>query len=213
MISVNHCHEPGYTCLCKQCRSRWVGFFRSQLIWICTVCHQVCEFIATIQIKQSDWLKIRSGCGILIYSAGQGLSFASNSLQVKWKLMVQPHAINFNNSTEFQMCTINNILWGAICTIQLYALCNMTSQSHQKLTRTSVVHCGKANITPYANGKTPTQTVHLHSLVRVFTICQYILQVYRIPLPMVLRFCPCTELHLGTCLYEAYHPLCHVMNQ
>ena len=26
-------------CLCKQCRSRSVGFWRSQLIWICTVCH------------------------------------------------------------------------------------------------------------------------------------------------------------------------------
>ena len=26
-------------CLCKQCRSRSIGFFRSQLIWICTVCH------------------------------------------------------------------------------------------------------------------------------------------------------------------------------
>ena len=26
-------------CLCKQCRSRSVGFGRSQLIWICTVCH------------------------------------------------------------------------------------------------------------------------------------------------------------------------------
>ena len=25
-------------CLCKQCRSRSVCFFRSQLIWICTVC-------------------------------------------------------------------------------------------------------------------------------------------------------------------------------
>ena len=24
-------------------------------------------------IKQSDWLTIRSGCGILIYSSGQGL--------------------------------------------------------------------------------------------------------------------------------------------
>ena len=29
--------EPGYTLLCKQCRSRSVGFWRSQLIWICTV--------------------------------------------------------------------------------------------------------------------------------------------------------------------------------
>ena len=26
-------------CLCKQCRSRSVGFWRSQLIWICIVCH------------------------------------------------------------------------------------------------------------------------------------------------------------------------------
>ena len=65
--------NPDIACLCKQCRSRSVGFWRSQLIWICTVCHQVCEFIATIRIKQSDWLKIRSGHGILIYSAGQGL--------------------------------------------------------------------------------------------------------------------------------------------
>ena len=32
--------------------------------------------MATIQIKQTDWLKIRSGCGILIYSAGQGLKLS-----------------------------------------------------------------------------------------------------------------------------------------
>ena len=65
--------SPDILYICKQCRSRSVGFWRSQLIWICTVCHQVCEFIAKALIKQSDWLKIRSGCGILIYSAGQGL--------------------------------------------------------------------------------------------------------------------------------------------
>ena len=28
-------------------------------------------------IKLSDWLKIRNGCGILIYSAGQGLSIGA----------------------------------------------------------------------------------------------------------------------------------------
>ena len=66
--------NPDIPCLCKQCRSRSVGFFRSQLIWICSVCHKVYEFIATNQIKQSDWLKIRSGCVIFIYSAGQGLN-------------------------------------------------------------------------------------------------------------------------------------------
>ena len=31
--------EHNTPCLSKQCRSRSVGFFRSQLIWICTVCH------------------------------------------------------------------------------------------------------------------------------------------------------------------------------
>ena len=31
--------NPDIPCLCKQCRSRSVGFWRSQLIWICTVWH------------------------------------------------------------------------------------------------------------------------------------------------------------------------------
>ena len=31
--------NPDIPCLCKQCRSRSVGFWRSQLIWLCTVCH------------------------------------------------------------------------------------------------------------------------------------------------------------------------------
>ena len=66
--------NPDIPCLCKQCSSRSVGFFRSQLIWSCTVCHYVCNSIPTIWIKQSDWLKIRSGRGILIYSAWQGLT-------------------------------------------------------------------------------------------------------------------------------------------
>ena len=59
--------------LCKQCRFSSAGFSRSQLIWICTVYHQVCEFDLTILIKQSDWLKCRSGCGFLIYSTWQGI--------------------------------------------------------------------------------------------------------------------------------------------
>ena len=60
-------------CLCKQCRSRSVGFFRSQLIWICTVCH----YVNLYQYPGSSNLtggKYWNGCGILIYSAGQGLS-------------------------------------------------------------------------------------------------------------------------------------------
>ena len=43
--------NPDMSCLCKQCRSRSVGFWRSQLIWISTVCHLVCEFVSTIWIK------------------------------------------------------------------------------------------------------------------------------------------------------------------
>ena len=60
-------------CLCKQCRSRSVSFWRRQLIWICTVCHLICEFVSTTWIKQLYWLTIRNGCGILRYSAWQGL--------------------------------------------------------------------------------------------------------------------------------------------
>ena len=33
--------NPDIPCLCKQPRSRSVGFWRSQLIWSCTVCHYV----------------------------------------------------------------------------------------------------------------------------------------------------------------------------
>ena len=39
------------SCLCKQCRSRSVGFWRSTLIWIGTVCHLVCEFVSQTWIK------------------------------------------------------------------------------------------------------------------------------------------------------------------
>ena len=65
--------NPDIHYLCKQRRSRSVGFCRSQLIWICIVCHSVCESISTTLIEWSDRLKIRNGCDFLIYSAGQWL--------------------------------------------------------------------------------------------------------------------------------------------
>ena len=43
--------NPNILCLGKQCRSRSVGFWRSQLIWICTVCHWDFEFVSTTRIK------------------------------------------------------------------------------------------------------------------------------------------------------------------
>ena len=68
LVLLNH----DIPCLYKQNRSRSVGLWRSQLIWICTVCHSVCGLTSTIWIKESDWLTIRSGRGILIYVAWQG---------------------------------------------------------------------------------------------------------------------------------------------
>ena len=47
--------NPDKPCLCKQCRSRSVGFCRSQLIWICTVCNKVCEFCIN-NLDQAIWL-------------------------------------------------------------------------------------------------------------------------------------------------------------
>ena len=49
--TINPCPtEPGYI-LPIQCRSRSVDFFRSQLIWICTFCHSVCDYVSTTWIK------------------------------------------------------------------------------------------------------------------------------------------------------------------
>ena len=96
--------NPDILCLCKQCRSRSVGFWRSQLIWLCTVCHLLCEFIATIQIKQSDWLKIRSGCGILIYSAWQGLT-GWQRVTVSYEALAPDKALFFQpKSTDILNC-------------------------------------------------------------------------------------------------------------
>ena len=64
--------NPDIPCLCKQCRSRSVGFWRSQLIWICTV---LSMHIYSNNLDEVIWLAgIRSEHGIFIYSAGQGLT-------------------------------------------------------------------------------------------------------------------------------------------
>ena len=53
--------NPDIPCLFKQCRSRSVGFWRSQLIWICTVCHLASEFIAEILISNQIGWKLEVG--------------------------------------------------------------------------------------------------------------------------------------------------------
>ena len=47
--------EHDMSCLCKQCRSRSVCFWRSQLIWTCTVCH-VIMWISIYNQDQTIWL-------------------------------------------------------------------------------------------------------------------------------------------------------------
>ena len=47
--------EPDMPCVCKWCRSDQLTL----LIWICTVCHTVSEFVSTTRITLSDWLTIK----------------------------------------------------------------------------------------------------------------------------------------------------------
>ena len=65
--------NPDIPCLCKECRSDQLASFRSQLIWICSL--SICMWIYSNNLEQanSDLLKIRSGRGILIYLAWEGL--------------------------------------------------------------------------------------------------------------------------------------------
>ena len=63
--------NPDMPYLCKHYRSRSTGFW-SQLIWICTICHWVCEFIPHPG-SSNIWLAIWNGRGILIHLALQEL--------------------------------------------------------------------------------------------------------------------------------------------
>ena len=98
--------NPERPCYCKQCRSRSVGFWRSQLIWTCTVCHSVYELMSTIWIKIPDWLKIRIGCGILIYSAWHGLRvrFRLNKTRFSILVVFANHSKAFHSSVAGLLC-------------------------------------------------------------------------------------------------------------
>ena len=83
-------------CLCEQCRSRSVGFWRSQLIWICTVGHWVCEFLSITKIKYIDWLKIGNGRGIIVYSA--------------WKVLIALMVL-YSLQTVFVVVNVSNMIY------------------------------------------------------------------------------------------------------
>ena len=96
--------NPDIPCLCKRCRSR------SQLIWICTVCHSVCEFISAIWIKESDWLTIRNGYGILIYSAWQVLRTSFLSWCFSYMFFISILQINDKENRAGCFHVHNNVL-------------------------------------------------------------------------------------------------------
>ena len=59
--------ELRYACLCKQCRSRSVGFFRSQLIWIYTVIKYVNLYPQPGSSNLIGW-KLKVGVASLLLS-------------------------------------------------------------------------------------------------------------------------------------------------
>ena len=61
---------------------------------------KVFEFVSTTWIKKSDWQKIRSGHGILIYSAWQGLSCPEDRLR---RIFADYHGMIFANSPRYSL--------------------------------------------------------------------------------------------------------------
>ena len=94
--------KPDILCLCKQCRSRSVGFWRSQLIWKGTVCHNVNLYRQSWSRNLIGWNS--SGRGILIYSAGQGLihSIVSRIYSEK-KISLNPYFTDCASSWTFSI--------------------------------------------------------------------------------------------------------------
>ena len=99
---------------CPVLANRLVGFWRSQLIWICSVCHLICEFLSKTRIKWSDWLEIRSGHGILIYSAWEG--FISKSFQT-YTYIQCTRKLNWSTRN----CTFGHVCLAKIC-IRLHSV-------------------------------------------------------------------------------------------
>ena len=76
---------------------------------IYTACHSVSEFVSKIWIKQSDWLKIRNGRGIIIHSAGQGL-------RIVWLYISCSKWVMLLNTTSRVYITLYNSLYQIVIT-------------------------------------------------------------------------------------------------
>ena len=71
--------NPDMSCLCKQCRPRSsVGFWRSQLIWICTIAIKYMYVNLYQQSGSSNLIGWKLEKGVAsFYSAGQGLMLST----------------------------------------------------------------------------------------------------------------------------------------
>ena len=78
LVQVN----PDMSCLCKQCRSRSVGFLKKPTD-LDLHCLPFSIWIYINNLDQVIWLaeNIRIGRGILIYSAGNGLIIKMQNIQ------------------------------------------------------------------------------------------------------------------------------------
>ena len=112
--------NPDMPCLCKQCTSRSVLQKPTYLdlhclslsIWICI----------TNWIKQSDWLKIRSGRGVFVYSAWQGLIINPQLMQmilIGWCIIKPDYHYHIFGMKTRQHNMLHNMKWhmknGPLC--------------------------------------------------------------------------------------------------
>ena len=80
-LSLNHSlAEHDMPCFSKQCRSKSVGFCRSQLIWICTVVIKYVNFYQ--KPKSSNLIGWKVGMASYFYSAWQGFSYLYLDVQL-----------------------------------------------------------------------------------------------------------------------------------
>ena len=84
-------------CLTKQCRSRPVGFWISQLIWICL---SFSMWISISNLDQVIWFAwIRSGCGIFMYPARINTSVISITIMIVITVQTSSSSSSFVGAT------------------------------------------------------------------------------------------------------------------
>ena len=160
--------SPDITCLCKQWRSRSVGFIRSQLIWICTVWQ-------TVKIK-INWL-CQKPTDLDLHCLSISMRICINNLdQVNWLVENLKWVWHLN---LFSMARVNiwahqakNVpcnkckMWGftSSCTCAKSHLSNCSSFGHSFYYPVILL----------ADSEGPYQTVQMCRLIWAFAACIYL---------------------------------------